>query len=394
MFCTRCGAQAPDGTPYCTRCGAPLVPTAVGGSAPRPEARPSRRRGPVVAIVAAALVIAAAAGAAAWLLLRPTTTSVTLAIGAEGLDSSSGTTIPVRVEGTTSAGEDYERDVQVATGGTAVDLTDGTYEISVTASPIAADGTVYDVEDAGTATLTVSDGTAVIDGSISLVPVPAAEVTDEQVEAAYQAALAGSAADERAAGTLRDAALARRDEAVAQRDGQGAEGPEGTASADGAAADEQGAFSTSAFSFEIPDEWVGRVRVETDGTDATVYALDHPSRALVTLRYVPSSAGGGTDASGTTFRTGDLGSGMVVMGYADNWGYVFASSELAGTEPRGGAPSAGEAEELVELQSLGAVSYADVLEGMRGTAPANPDPSLLSAAVAGIVPGSFDIRAL
>lgn len=401
MFCTRCGAQVPDGTSYCSSCGAPLATPAGEGNAARPETvttrgglgpRPARRV--LVAIIAAALVVMVAAGAAAWLLLRPTTTSVTLAIGAEGLDSSSGTTIPVRVAGTTAAGEAYELDVQVASGGTAIELTDGVYEISVTASPIAADGTVYDVEGAGTATLTVSDGTAAIDGSISLEPVSAAEVTDEQVEAAYEAALAGSAADGQTAGALRDAALARRDEALAQR-GEGAiTSSDRAVPGDDGHTDQQRTFSTSAFAFDIPDQWVGRVRVEVDGANATVYALDYPSRALVTLRYVPSSAGVGTDASGTVFRTDDLGGGMIVMGYADNWGYVFASSELTGGEPRGGAPSDGEAEELVELQSAGMVSYGDVLEGMRETGCSNPDPDLLAAAVSVIVPESFGVRAL
>lgn len=418
MFCTNCGAQVPDGVAYCTSCGAPLA--ASGGEkpadartvpeAPRtapepvpgaPEPRPARRRGLVAVIVVAVLVIVASAGAAAWLLLsRPSLTSVTLAIGAEGLDSASGTTIPVRVAGTTAAGEDCAQDVQVASGGTAVELTDGAYEISVTASPIAADGTIYDVEHAGTATLTVGDGAATIDGSINLEPIPADEVTDEQIEAAYQAALAGSAADEQTAEALRDAALARRDEAVAQQgdggaasSGEPAGGSDGT-DAGGDSADEQRSFSTSAFSFDIPDAWVGRVRVEVDGANATVYAADFPSRALVTLRYVPSSADMGTDMSGVVFRTGDLGGGMVVMGYADDWAYVFASSELGGTAARGGAPAAGEAEELTELQSLGAVSYADVLESMRGTGYVNPDPAVLAATAAGIVPESFNIRAL
>lgn len=398
MFCTSCGAQVPDGIAYCTACGASLSPA--GGEGPAgpgraPEAyrqgsdpKPAHRGALVAVIVASALVIVAAAGVAAWLLLsRPALTSVTLAIGADGLDSASGTTIPVLVAGTTATGEDYAQNVQVASGGTEVELTDGTYEISVTASPIAADGTIYDVEHAGTATLTVGGGTATIDGSISLEPLAASEVTDEQIEAAYQAALVGSATDEQKAEALRDAALARRDEGSAGADAAVSDGEE-------APANNQQSFSTSAFSFDIPSAWVGRVRVEVDGSNATVYAVDYPSRALVSLRYVPSSTGGGTDMSGVLFQAGDLGGGMIVMGYADNWGYVFASSALGGGEARGGAPAAGEAEELVELQSLGNASYADVLEGMRATGYVSPDPALVSACVAGIAPESFNVRAL
>jgi len=39
-FCTKCGAQVPDGTAFCTSCGASIAAAAPAAAAPQPEAQP------------------------------------------------------------------------------------------------------------------------------------------------------------------------------------------------------------------------------------------------------------------------------------------------------------------------------------------------------------------
>lgn len=144
-------------------------------------------------------------------------------VAASGLDSATGTEIPVRVVGTSAAGEEVDKLFFINESGnagafqngdaSAMRLPAGSYTFSVPASPIAVDGTVYSVSGApfeGTVGENGLEATA----RIALAPIEAAKVTDEQINAAYAMADRGGASSKEMAYRLKGAAINRRDAAV------------------------------------------------------------------------------------------------------------------------------------------------------------------------------------
>lgn len=437
MFCTKCGSQIPDDVRFCTKCGAPVTmassPQAPAGQpAQAPTVQMPTAQPPVVqtvqmppakqvpvqqagapagqrvrkasgktrAIVIGAFVVlavAAAAAAAAWFFFvrTPAPTPVVFVIEAAGLDSATGTKIPVHIEGEDIRGHAVSEDHYLSTDGTGMELVDGTYELAVTASPIAADGTIYDVEDAGAATLELEGDSGTVEGSIVLEPIPAAEVTDEEIEAAYEAALAGGAEDAQAAEALRDAATARRDEAVAAEQEAEAERQRQEEEArrrEEAERAAQGAYQADSFSFDIPSYWEGRVTVQIEGDSVTIWSSAYPEREVATLDYISVDAGVGTDIGGANDATGDLGNGMMVYLYAPNYAYLIAYANISESTDPNDYYSLEEAQELVDLQSAGTVDYEDYLQNMRDNGGNSPTRDMLTAAVQQIDIDDFNVR--
>lgn len=454
MFCTKCGAQISDGTRFCTACGAPVSAAAsrsdagapaAGGADPTismgspqsvpggtvqmprpasyadpapagspvqtyappqhqqaasfgeaPHRKASHKTRNVVIGVFVALVVLVAAAAAGWFFFirTPAPTAVVFMIDAAGLDSSTGTRIPVHIEGEDVRGKEVSADYYLETDGSGMELVDGVYELTVAASPIAADGTIYNVADAGSATIEIEGDSGSMEGSISLDPIPAAEVTDRQIEDAYEAALAGGVDDEQRAEELRDAATARRDEAVeAEQEAQRRqEEEEARRREEEAAREQQGAYQADSFSFDIPSYWEGRVTVQVDGDSATIYSSTYPERELATLAYVSVDAGVGTDIGGAIDSTGDLGNGMMVYLYAPNYAYRIAYANLSGSTDPADYYTLEEAEELVDLQSGGTVNYTDYLNNMRDNGGTSPDQDMLLAGVQQIDIDDFNVH--
>ena len=142
---------------------------------------------------------------------------VTFAVNAEGLDTSTGTLIPLSVKGTDVSGNSVEESCYVGNDSASLDLVAGTYTFEVTASPIAADGTLYSIEGACAEETVGEDGTLSPGEAITLKPLPAGKTTYKQIEDAYEAAKNGGAASEEAASKLKDAATKRVDAAKAQQ---------------------------------------------------------------------------------------------------------------------------------------------------------------------------------
>ena len=69
---------------------------------------------------------------------------VILPISAEGLDAY-GSRIPVQVKGTDFEGNSFDQSFYVSYDGTGINVRKGSYEVTILASPIASDGTVYAV---------------------------------------------------------------------------------------------------------------------------------------------------------------------------------------------------------------------------------------------------------
>lgn len=239
MFCQNCGAKTSDESLHCPECGAkieapielgPGVDSAAGcresatsplggtpnglGGEPR-----KRKRIAVIAVMVVLLVIGLAFGVSACQANAQRTAKhhVTFAVNAEGLDTSTGTLIPLSVKGTDVSGNSVEESCYVGNDSASLDLVAGTYTFEVTASPIAADGTLYSIEGAYAEETVGEDGTLSPGEAITLKSLPAGKTTYKQIEDAYEAAKNGGAASEEAASKLKDAATKRVDAAKAQQ---------------------------------------------------------------------------------------------------------------------------------------------------------------------------------
>lgn len=239
MFCQNCGAKTSGESLHCPECGAkieapielgPGVDSAAGcrESATSPSGGASngsggeprkRKRIAVIAVMAVLLVIGLAFGVSACQANAQRTAKhhVTFAVNAEGLDTSTGTLIPLSVKGTDVSGNSVEESCYVGNDSASLDLVAGTYTFEVTASPIAADGTLYSIEGAYAEETVGEDGTLSPGEAITLKPLPAGKTTYKQIEDAYEAAKNGGAASEEAASKLKDAATKRVDVAKAQQ---------------------------------------------------------------------------------------------------------------------------------------------------------------------------------
>lgn len=153
---------------------------------------------------------------------------VRVSVSAEGWDTAAGASrVPLRVKGREERGKKVNKVYYVDSAGAGLKLRRGTYTVIVAGSPIAADGTIYAVPDTEVE-VKVDEKSAAKKGgvdatgdAVTLSPVPATDVTDEQIAAAKKwaegdkgAADAGCTFDAEALAT---AAAKRRDDAVAAK---------------------------------------------------------------------------------------------------------------------------------------------------------------------------------
>lgn len=153
---------------------------------------------------------------------------VRVSVSAEGWDTAAGASrVPLRVKGREERGKKVNKVYYVDSAGAGLKLRRGTYTVIVAGSPIAADGTIYAVPDTEVEvkvdekSAAKKDGVDVTGDAVTLGPVPATDVTDEQIAAAKKwaegdkgAADAGCTFDAEALAT---AAAKRRDDAVAAK---------------------------------------------------------------------------------------------------------------------------------------------------------------------------------
>ena len=144
------------------------------------------------------------------------TYGVPLVVNAKGLDTEKGTKIPVHATGKDSKGNDVDSMFYGGSSSSDIALKPGDYSLAIAASPIAEDGTIYDTKDAVTRVSIAKDGKTDVEKEITIEPIPAEEVTDEQIEAAYNAAK-DSGIDISKLDELKEKAQKRRDDAVAAK---------------------------------------------------------------------------------------------------------------------------------------------------------------------------------
>ena len=194
MNCQNCGSVLPRDAVRCDVCGVKVPKKGPGAAAHR--IKMICIGAGVGLIVVGAFVVPAfmnsASAESAGQSARVASDLVTqneliVPVQVSGLDAS-GSRIPVHVKGLTSGGTAVEQDGFVNNEGKGLTLEQGMYEVTAIGSPISSSGVLYNLPATGVSVEVSAEGGSsyTMSASLTLAPVDAASVTDEQIEAARQ----------------------------------------------------------------------------------------------------------------------------------------------------------------------------------------------------------------
>lgn len=353
----------------------PSVPSAREAEVRHRKMSPKRRNLMVAGVVAVALV-AGGAGYAAWngyqreqaavvAANAHTIMSVQIGVHAAGLDCSTGSKIPVQVSGQDVDGSSVSETLYVDEHGRGIKLLPGDYTLSIAASPIASDGTVYTVPTTKAQVTIKSDGQDLSAQATFKLKVPSADtVTDDQIDAATKYAEEGGVSSAAAAKVLQQAATARRDAAVNAVSAQKAQ-----ASRD---ADTRHK-ATDLYQLDIPVEWYGKVATWQNGNTLCIYLDGDANTPLVTLVAVRDGETFTPDDGDTVLGTVSLGNGYTVYASGPVYPYVVPQTINGRTQDPVSTYPMDTAVELVELTTGNRYTYSqikNVLVGKDGKADA------------------------
>lgn len=353
----------------------PSVPSAHEAEARRRKMSPKRRNLMVAGVVAVALV-AGGAGYAAWTGYQQeqaavaaanahTMMSVQIGVHAAGLDCSTGSRIPVQVNGQDSDGSSVSETLYVDEHGRGIKLLPGDYTFSIAASPIAADGTIYTVPTTKAQVTIKSDGQDLRGEAIFKLKVPSADtVTDDQIDAAAKYAEEGGASSAATAKVLQQAATARRDAAANAVSAQKAQ----------AARDADARHkATNLYQLDIPVEWYGKVATWQNGSTLCIYLAGDTNTPIVTLVAVRDGESFTPDEGDTVLGAANLGNGYTVYASGPVYPYVVPQTINGRTQDPVSTYPMDTAIELVELTTGNRYTYSqikNVLVGKDGKADA------------------------
>lgn len=373
-------ALMPKPVPASDEGGGPVSPESLADKA-RAGANAPKKKDPrkIAAIVAGVIVAIAVVGGGTWAFINyqhqqqvaaeqaqqekdeaiaKAEHVVVIKVSGDGWDTSAGASrLPVHVEGTDSKGEKVD-EVQYATSdGRGINLRQGNYVLSVPASPIAADGTVFSVSNTQVeVSFTAKDEEgSEIDatgrGGFELTPIDALEVTDEQINKAYEYASKDTTDGAPDADALKTAATKRRDDAVAAKK-----------EADAKAAR---TITTADYTLELPSYWDGRVTVKYEGDSVVVYSKNYPKREICSI-FVDTLGDGPMGDIGTSqMGYASLSNGRYAHVWCDRYSYIIAYANITNSTNPDDYYTYDEARELVDLQTGGTVCYDDVLAAMK-----------------------------
>lgn len=353
----------------------PSVPSAREAEDRHRKMTPKRRNLMVAGVVAVALV-AGGAGYAAWNGYQQeqaavvaanahTMMSVQIGVRAAGLNCSTGSKIPVQVNGQDSDGSSVSETLYVDEHGRGIKLLPGDYTLSIAASPIAADGTIYTVPTTKAQITVKADGQDLRDQATFKLKVPSADtVTDDQIDAAAKYAEEGGASSAAAAKILQQAAITRRDaaaNAVSASEAQSARDADARHKA------------TNLYQLDIPVEWYGKVATWQNGSTLCIYLDGDTNTPLVTLVAVRDGETFTPDDGDTVLGTVSLGNGYTVYVSGPVYPYVVPQTINGRTQNPVSTYPMDTAIELVELTTGNRYTYSqikNVLVGKDGKADA------------------------
>ena len=353
----------------------PSFPSAREAEVRHRKMSPKRRNLMVAGVVAVALV-AGGAGYAAWngyqreqaavvAANAHTMMSVQIGVHAAGLDCSTGSKIPVQVSGQDVDGSSVSETLYVDEHGRGIKLLPADYTLSIAASPIASDGTVYTVPTTKAQVTIKSDGQDLSAQATFKLKVPSADtVTDDQIDAATKYAEEGGVSSAAAAKVLQQAATARRDAAVNAVSAQKAQ-----ASRDADARHK----ATDLYQLDIPVEWYGKVATWQNGNTLCIYLDGDANTPLVTLVAVRDGETFTPDEGDTVLGTVSLGNGYTVYASGPVYPYVVPQTINGRTQDPVSTYPMDTAVELVELTTGNRYTYSqikNVLVGKDGKADA------------------------
>ena len=354
----------------------PSVPSAREAEV-RHRKMPPKRRNLMVAGVVAVALVAGGAGYAAWNGYRQeqaaiitaanahTMMSVQIGVHAAGLDCSAGSKIPVQVSGQDSDGSSVSETLYVDEHGRGIKLLPGDYTLSIAASPIASDGTVYTVPTTKAQVTIKSDGQDLSAQATFKLTVPSADtVTDDQIDAAAKYAEEGGASSAATAKVLQQAATARRDAAVNAVSAQKAQ----------AAHDADARHkATDLYQLDIPVEWYGQVETWQNVSTLCIYLAGDSDTPIVTLVAVREGESFTPDEGDAVLGAANLGNGCTVYASGPVYPYVVPQTINGRTQNPVSTYPMDTAIELVELTTGNRYTYSqikNVLVGKDGKADA------------------------
>lgn len=194
MFCTHCGAKVADSAKFCPRCGAQQLSEVPSPSGKKHQQ--SKKRRWIITIIAAAVACCIAGAVIAWSASRgggritSADRTVDVSVGAPDYDADHSSPIPVRVVGETATGKKIDVVKYASSSKLSMRLAPGRYTLSLKASPLCRQ-TLYRQSASVKVEVPSSQSSSprAVTASMKLVKVDLADITDQQIDAAYKAAV-------------------------------------------------------------------------------------------------------------------------------------------------------------------------------------------------------------
>lgn len=344
----------------------PTVPTAHEADRRRLKESPRAPK-----LIAAAVVIAIAAigigGYAAWNAYQQhreealqqqaySMMSVQIGIDIEGLNTGEGSKIPVNVEGQDANGIAVSFTAFVDEKGWGIKLLPGNYTLSIAASPIASDGTLYEVPD-NKASVAISHDEQDLTGnaSFSFKALSAQKVTDSELSSASKYAAEGGCVSEAAANNLKQLATSRVEDAK--------EAAQAREEEERHEANERHK-ATPLYTLDIPAAWYGKVSTWQNDNTLGIYLDDGSNTQICQLDV--ERTGSTFTCKDTILGSVDLKNGYTVFIHGTAYPYVVPQTLQSKAEKPASTYSEDLAESLVELTTGNHYTFSQIKNGLVG----------------------------